>query len=541
MVEVKKSVDADVSQSSAKLDEKMASIAGGAQHDKLLYTTILPGAWLGKAKKVKHDGNELPAAFYSTVTLKFPDRANFSTLAERITRVTGIPVKLRPDVFINAAAFAPKNGSSPSPSGTGGTTGAVAANPAFPGETTLTAASVTADYSSEVPLSYHGKLSTFLDRVSARTGLNWEYKDGAIVLSRLVTRTFTLNSIPGSSELNASVGKTGGATASAGTKFSSDSNIKMNSAFSVWSNLRESVNTMLTGVGKVAVTEATGTITVTDTREVVDQVGAMVSQINKSLSRQVAFRVEVLSVSTNNSSQYGIDWTAVFNKVVGMNPNYRLALGSPASLVGGDAGKIAYTVLAPAEGTATINGLSGSTAMLSALASLGKASVVTTASVITLNRQPAPVAITNQISYVQSVSVQPNTNTTGTSNATTVQVNPGTVTTGFILNMLPSITEGNGINVQFSIDISQLSKMGTFGSGQMAVQTPEVSGMQFLQNVAMKNGETLVLSGFERTSGQYDRRTMSEDADLLLGGSINGTRAREAIVILITPVLSEGA
>ena len=298
MIDVKKDVDAETDRTSAQAEQKMAQIAGSSQKDKLLYTTVLPGSWLGQAKKVKRGGDALPAAFYSTVTLKFPDRANFSTLAERLTRVTGIPVKLRPDVFINASAFAPKSGGS-SPAAANSATGAPAAQVAALGESTLTSASVTADYSSEVPLSYHGRLAGFLDEMSARTGLNWEYKDGAIVLSRLVTKTFTLKSIPGSSELKASVGKSGTSEVGTGSKFSADSNIKMASSFSVWLNLKESINTMLTGVGKVAVTEATGTITVTDTKEVVDQVGAMLNQINKSLSRQVAFRVEVLSVTTN--------------------------------------------------------------------------------------------------------------------------------------------------------------------------------------------------------------------------------------------------
>ena len=230
----------------------------------------------------------------------------------------------------------------------------------------------------------------------------------------------------------------------------------------------------------------------------------------------------------------------MFNRVVSANPSYKISLGSPSTLVGTDAASLTYSLLTPSDQANTRGALSGSQAMLAALSGLGKASIVTTASAMTLNRQPVPVAITDQISYVQSVSVQPGS-ANSTNAATTVQVTPGSVTTGFILNMLPSITDDNSVMLQFSVDISQLSKMGTFGSGQMAVQTPEVSGMQFLQNVAMKNGETLVLSGFERTAGQYDRRTVSKDADLLMGGSLNGNRTREAIVIMITPVLSEGA
>jgi hypothetical protein len=50
-----------------------------------------------------------------------------------------------------------------------------------------------------------------------------------------------------------------------------------------------------------------------------------------------------------------------------------------------------------------------------------------------------------------------------------------------------------------------------------------------------------VLSGYERSAGQYDKRTLTSGAPIGLGGSINGTSNREAVVILVTPVLSEGA
>jgi type IVB pilus formation R64 PilN family outer membrane protein len=542
MIDVKKDVDADGNVIQATLDSKLSQMPVAQGPGKLLYTTVLPGSWLGTAKRVHREGGALPAAFYSTVTLKFPDRPSLPTLAERLTKITGIPVKLRPDVFINASAFAPKAGAAgaATPAAVAPTPGAPAPAVASLNNTNLSAVTVTGDYSSEIPLNYTGRLEGFLDALAARTGLNWEYKDGSIVLSRLLTKTFTLKSTPGTSELRASVGKTGATAVGTGSTFSADSSIRMGSSFSVWDNLRESINTMLTGVGKVAVTEATGTITVTDTKEVVDQVGAMLHQINKSLSRQVAFRVEVLSLTTTDTADYGVDWNAVFNQVVGANPSWKLSMASPSSLVGASASSMSYQVLTPTGNANARGALSGSKAMLAALSGFGKASIVTTASALTLNRQPVPVAITDQISYVQSVAVQPSTVPNSTA-ASTVQITPGTVTTGFILNMLPSITDDNGVILQFSVDISILSKMGSFGSGQMAVQTPEVAGMQFLQRVAMKNGETLVLSGFERTSGQYDRRTLSKDADLLMGGSLTGKRTKEAIVIMITPVLSEGA
>ena len=546
MIGVKKEVDNDIQQTTAKFEKSINSIpANQSPESRLLYTTVTSGSWIGVNRiQPKYDVH-LPDVFNKDVTLVFPDRANISTVAERIAKVTGLPVKLRPDVFMKASALVPQSASS------GAEKQQVPLTPSSPSG--IVAATTTQDYRLDMTLNYTGPLSGLLDAMVAKAGLNWEYKDGAIVIYRLVTKTFTIKSTPGSSELTESIGKSGGSqTGTTGSTsgntgsstFQSDTNVKMGSKFSIWDNLKESINAMLTPVGKVAVTEAMGTITVTDTREVVDQVETMVSQINKSLSRQVSFRVEVLSVDTSKAASYGIDWNAVFNQVASnLNPSWKLAFSSPNSVASSDAGSLGYSILTPAGANNNRSALSGSQAMVKALSQVGPTSVVTTASAVTLNRQPVPVAITDQTGYVASVSAEAATSATTSSSTnanTLVQINPGTVTTGFILNLLPSVTDDNSVLLQFSVDISTLKQLTTFGSGQLAVQSPEVTAMQFMQRVGLKNGETLVLSGFERNAGQYNRNTLGEHTDLLMGGSINGQKTREAVVILITPVITEG-
>lgn len=553
LIGVKRDIDRDTQHNDRRVEQQLAQMPVNQQKDqRLLYTSVVPQSWLGAAKIPDKAKNVLPDVFNKDVTLVFPDRANLSTIAERLTKATGIPVKLRPDVFIKTSDLTPKGSSGAgAPAGPSPASGL---NLGMPSSAGIVAGTVSSDYVQDSTLNYTGPLSGLLDLLCTKAGINWEVQDGKIVLYRLVTKTFTLKSTPGSSQLSASVGKTGstqtGTSGSGGSgggnsgsgSFAADSSVKMASSFSVWDNLRDSINAMLTPVGKVAVTEATGTITVTDTREVVDQIDTMLKQINKSLTRQVAFRVEVLSLETAKGAEYGVDWNLVFNKLVSNNPAYKLTMGAPASLASANAGSLTYSVLTPSGSSNNMSQLNSSQAMLAAMSSLGRASVVTTASALTLNRQPVPVAITDQTGYVQSVTAQTGTSgSTSTSAQTLVQINPGIVTTGFILNLLPSVTEDDSVLLQFSVDISSLKSLTTFGQGDLAVQTPQVTGMQFLQRVGLKNGQTLVLSGFERTSGQYDRRTMSEDADLLMGGSLNGSRKREAIVILITPVISEGA
>ncbi len=114
-----------------------------------------------------------------------------------------------------------------------------------------------------------------------------------------------------------------------------------------------------------------------------------------------------------------------------------------------------------------------------------------------------------------------------------------------MLNLLPTILDSNSILLQFSMGISTLDRLDKQSSGSgnniQSIQTPTISSTDFLQKVALRPGDTLVLSGYEREQGQYDKRTLADGAPVGFGGSFNGSTAREAVVILVTPVVTEGA
>lgn len=502
--------------------------------------------WLG----VREFKNEvtgraaLPPVFHKNITLIFPDRVNLSTIAERITEVTSVPVILRPDVFIRASTLLPQSaanaqplqGGSPPPQDNGSQ-----------GVGGLSSAQASSDYELTANLNFTGTLAGLLDMLAAKTGTSWKYENGSIVWYRLVTKTFVLQSTPGSSEMTASIGKSAsaqvgatgeGAGGSSGS-FSGDASVRMESSFSVWKNMKESIEAMLSPVGRVAVTEATGTVTVTDVQHVIDEVESMMREVNKALTRQVAIRVEVLSVSNFKGGELSLDLQGAFNRYLRDGAfNYGINLSTPTPLTGNVAGGLAYSVLTPPGEQGTRSGLSGSQIALQALAEAGKVNVVHTASTVTLNRQPVPVAITDQVAYVRALSREQTGE--GDSANTLVEIEPGVVTTGFILNLLPFITDEDSVLMQFSIDVSTLKRMGVFGEGVSAIQTPEVASMQFLQRVGLRNGQTLVLSGFERNSSMSNARSLDEKISPLVGGSQAANTNKESIVILITPVISEG-
>ena len=522
------------------------------------------GAWLGgKALPLQSDLT-LPEVFRKRYVFQFPGKVGIETVAQRVTRVTGIPVRVKPDVLLPATAFVTGGSAATAaaarPSAITGAGGPPANLPPLPSPVASAMGSPlsaglsagTAGYPglAEYEMNFEGSVAGFLDLLSARAGVSWEYREGVISLHRMVTKIFTLKAIPGDSTFDSSIGKqaqtqTGtqgsGSSSQSTGGYSSNTTITMNSKFSVWTAVEDAIKSVLSPIGKYAISQASGSITVTDTRDVVEQVAKIIEQENTMNTRQVAMRVEVLSVKLNRGEERGVDWDLVFNQVSSMVP-WGVRFSSPASLVSNAASNLGVSILAPTNGAAMSASQArwgGSQAFFKALQNYGKVSVVTTANAMTLNRQPVPVAITSQTTYLAKVTPAP-AGASGSAGGTP-GLEPGTVTTGFLLNLLPTVLDSNSILLQFGVGISDLTRLADVQSGQQKIQAPEVSSTDFLQKVALRPGETLVLSGYERASGQYDRRTLAEGAPIGIGGSVNGSSGREAVVILVTPVLSEGA
>jgi type II secretory pathway component GspD/PulD (secretin) len=90
--------------------------------------------------------------------------------------------------------------------------------------------------------------------------------------------------------------------------------------------------------------------------------------------------------------------------------------------------------------------------------------------------------------------------------------------------------------LQFSTDISSLRALRTVTSSTSSIESPELDTRNFLQRVAMKSDETLIISGFEQSEDNLTQQGTGTPSNMLLGGRLGATSSKEVIVILITPV-----
>ncbi len=384
-------------------------------------------------------------------------------------------------------------------------------------------------------------LEGLLDLVTARFGLSWRKMGRSVSIFYLDTKTFNFYAIPSATEMQsviqsgtsvaAGISNGGSGDSSASGSLSGTMGSNQTTAVelktSITDDLAKNVQSMLTpGVGRMAISSATGTLTVTDTPEVLARVESYLEDQNRNLTKQVLLNVKVLSVTLTNKDSLGIDWNLVYQSLTN---KFGFSFKSAGEL-DPSANSGAISILDNATGRA--GQFAGTSLIVQALSQQGKISMITSPSVTTLNLQPVPVQVARQTSYLASVQ-STNTAQVGITTALT----PATVTTGFNMNLLPYVMPDRRLLLQYSINLSALRRLRSVTSGNSTIEIPEIENRIFSQKVRLKSGETLVLSGFEQSTDGGSQAGVGEKNNILLGGSSMAERRHDVIVVLITPIV----
>ncbi|MFB9241727.1 PilN family type IVB pilus formation outer membrane protein [Massilia antarctica] len=496
------------------------------------------GIWLGHKTVKLASAPALPPVFGEPASF---DRtvASLAELAERITMRSGIPTKVSPGALaVAGGALAPAAAAAAAAGAAGaGTVAPIVPplNPAPPKSAVPRAEPVHIAYR-------NGNFQNFLDTVAARYGVYWKYASGTILFFHTEARSFQINALPGDATFSATVssgaassggvsgGSGGGGGGSNGVSASNNQNTAVSSQLSVYSNLQKSIGAMLSPYGQVVASPATGSITVVDTPDAMERIAAFIDSENQAMARQIAINVTVLSVTLSDADEYGINWNLVYSNLLNTYGIRNTIAGAP----GGGAAAFSAGVLASSNGK-----FAGSSLMIQALSQQGKVRRQTSASVVTLNNQPVPVQVAKQTSYLKSSDT-----TTSPLAGSTTSLTPGVVTSGFNMSILPHLLDDGTVMLQFSTDISALRQIRrvTSGSGSSgsSIESPELDTRNFLQRVAMKSNETLIISGFEQTDDDLDRQGVGHPANFVLGGALARKASKEVIVILVTPTTMAG-
>lgn len=525
-----KTVDNDVDRNLEKIETSLENAHPAETQISLDTISVKDDIWLGNKSVKIHEGEALPAKFETEngITLFNTMPVGLMTLAEQLTRMTGISVRIDErvqeqnedllddeDTDIEEGDPTPKNMILP---------------------------------------NYEGKLSGFLDQVAARFNLWWRYQNNEIVFYQMETRIFTFYALPTTSNLSATIGGTSSGGDGGNTSTNLDSSIETN----FWEEVESTVTAMIPENAQITSSKTNGTITVTASPYTLQRVAQYVRSMNDKLSRQVAISVKVLQVTLSDEEQIGLNLnlvTSALSKQIGFDIATTTALtaasGSTDTLTMGlvqpdtsgnwitdrsnpwnklwkknfilkettdEAGKTIYQWVPD-----TDKPYSATSAVIDAISKQGATSLVTSATVTTLNNKVAPVQVSTETSYVAS------TEMTVQDGITTITPTTSTVNAGFTMEVLPRILDHGRLLLMFTMTITELTNMETVTTGSSMTQLPTVETRGFVQEVAMVSGSTLILSGFEKVQSSNERTKG------VTGMRKKSDKDRNVLVVLLTP------
>ncbi|MDP9897357.1 hypothetical protein [Variovorax boronicumulans] len=529
-------------------------------------------AWIGARMVAVQSDEVLPPIFSEVFKMNFDDRAaggrvSIAVIAERLSRMTNVPVRVKQDVY----AALPGGASEPAAQsllGMAPQSGVPLPMPPLPGTSSKTTPQATGaspltplpqgvpgagqvpgqnpfqpsfrqpvtDVNS-VDMQWNGTLASFLDHATGRLNLSWSYRDGVVVIERYITESFELSAFVGTQDFKMTLGSTtSGQTGGEGNTGGANAAMDVNESgkIAALDSLRKSIEAMVKDSnGSVQLSEGSGRFTVTATRDVMGRVREVLKHEEAVMMRQAHIQFDIYSVTTNNTDERGVDWNLVINNVA---RSWGATVKSPAALGGNLGGSIGYSILAPAEGvdpTRQQARFGGSTAMLKLLHDISDTAQYRPVSMMAMNRQWARKTNLKTDGYLSETT--PATASSVGSGAPGLKTS--SIVTGDKFMVQPAIMDNGAILLKFGISLTELLSLFevTAGSGQtfQRVQTPVTSGTDDQTTVRLNPGEAMAITGLSRRLASGGTRTLADGLPVAAGGSRTAGYKREDFLIVV--------
>ncbi len=278
--------------------------------------------------------------------------------------------------------------------------------------------------------------------------------------------------------------------------------------------MAKSVDKTMTKRGHIEVDDRSNTLIVTDISDKLDQVDAMVRNLD-TRTPQVEIVARLVDVDVSSTRDLGITWGVhsldLFDAGITENVDVKAAnVTNPAGLV---------TV-------GTIKPFGSLDATLQALETQNKANIISNPRITTVNNREASVVVGKQIPLIVQDFA---------GNAVTQLT-----TIGIKLSVTPHINTGNRITMDVHPEVSDLASQATVQGGIIINTTMADT------RVMVNDGETAVIGGLIRSNESSVKRGIPVLMDIPLLGNLfrsnSTTKQKRELLIFVTPkILGETA
>jgi MSHA biogenesis protein MshL len=373
-------------------------------------------------------------------------------------------------------------------------------------------------------------------------GYYFEREGRLLRVRREVSRLFRIDYIhatragQGSSAVQISSGNStsgsGGGGGGGGSSEGSAMTVTQTSTIDFWASLAEQLSALVSESGSFTINSLAGTVYVRESHRRMQEIARYLDDVVASVARQVEIEIEIYEVVLGNSSQFGINWQRVSQRLDSVFTTLpgTLALPSGGGVI---ITQPSYGDAPPAPGIRIGHQRGATEAVLDALKQEGELRIVSKPRLRTLNNQPAVVRIGQDLPvFSRQVTQSPGSPPIVTETETIQNVTIGTV-----LSVTPQVSADGVVTLDVTPAISRLVRTAVSASGNTSA--PVIDIRQATSIVRLRDGATAVVGGLVQENATSTRRKVPVLGDVpVVGRAFTGNyenSERTELVFLITP------
>jgi len=416
-------------------------------------------------------------------------------------------------------------------------------------------------------------LNGFLNTILKDNDLNYTLKGNKLKISYLITRTFRIHYVAGGrigkSTANVTIANSNDAAGGGNDSSNSKTGISIESRneFKFWKTVEKEIQRILVGAGDGSthytktgetwtgpdgkvweynplapiINAEAGMLTVTGTERQINRVARYVHTLTKQMKSQVLIDVRILSVSFDDSTTSGVDWSQLYTLQNLTINTLSMAQKNISSYTFDNTQGITETTFTedsrPRNAQlVSITGSTKVTEVVKFLSTQGDVKSISSPRVMTLNNQPALISVGQELFYKIKSSSTASSGGGGAVAAEGELVD--SVFAGILLDITPEIDTNGYITLKINPSISDTVNDVPSDGGVRTIP-PDLVRRQIASVIKVKDGEHAILGGLISSKTGFKNNKVPLLGDMPLIGDLFKREEKinkvEELVLIITP------